>query len=219
MSKGKLIVIEGVDGSGKSTQVSLVCEALKAKGKKVKQISFPTYTKSSALIEMYLAGEFGNSPDDVNAYAASTFYAVDRYASYMSDWKKDYDEGALVITARYTTSNAIHQSVKLEGEEREKYLLWLEDYEYGLMGLPSPDEVIFLDMPIEKGQELLSKRYGNVESKKDVHERDVSYQKKCYDTAVDISGRLGWHRIDCTDGGRIKAIDEITKEILDVIEY
>lgn len=217
MNKGKLIVIEGVDGSGKSTQVDLVAKALEKQGKIIKQISFPTYTKSSALVEMYLSGEFGSSADDVNAYAASSFYAVDRYASFVSDWKKDYESGATVLTARYTTSNAIHQGVKLDKKERDEYLKWLEDYEYGLLGLPRPTHVIFLDMPIEKGQQLLSNRYGNVESKKDVHERDIEYQKKCYETALEICESLGWEHIKCTDGDRIKTIDEITKEILEVI--
>ena len=144
---GKLIVIDGLDGSGKSTQSDLVAQALRQQGKKVRQISFPDYQQpSSSLVKMYLSGVFSENPDDVNAYAAGSFYAVDRYASYKQFWEKDYREGSLILATRYATSNAIHQMGKLPRSEWENYLKWIEDFEYHKLGLPVPDLVIFLDM-------------------------------------------------------------------------
>ena len=157
---GKLIVIDGLDGSGKSTQSDLVAQALRQQGKKVRQISFPDYQQpSSSLVKMYLSGVFSENPDDVNAYAAGSFYAVDRYASYKQFWEKDYREGSLILATRYATSNAIHQMGKLPRSEWENYLKWIEDFEYHKLGLPVPDLVIFLDMNRAVADRLLSQRY------------------------------------------------------------
>ena len=147
MKKGRLIVIDGVDASGKSTQAELILKRLEAEGEKVKLISFPCYDEDySAPIKMYLGGEFGNTPESVNAYAASAFYAVDRYCSYKKSWGKLLEEGYTLIAARYTTSNAIHQGEKFKKEERKAYFEWLYDFEFNKMALPKPDKVIFLNM-------------------------------------------------------------------------
>ena len=157
---GKLIVIEGLDGSGKSTQTPLLAEELRAQGREVKVISFPDYpSDSSALVRMYLAGEFGSRPGDVNAYAASSFYAVDRFASYAKDWKTFYERPDTVILAtRYTSSNEIHQLAKLDRDEWDGFVSWAEDFEYGKLGIPRPDMVMYLDMRYDIAMSLVSQR-------------------------------------------------------------
>ena len=175
MSKGKLIVLEGLDGSGKGTQAKLLAKHLTVTDHLVREITFPDYdSDSSALVKMYLAGQFGDKPDDVNAYAASSFYAVDRYAGYKSDWGKFYEEGGILIADRYTTSNAVHQCSKLPPEQWDTFLQWLFDYEYHLLGLPAPDKVIYLQVDPAVSQRLMTARYHGDETKKDVHEKDTS---------------------------------------------
>lgn len=214
---GKLIVIDGLDGSGKSTQIDRVYEIL-SKNHRVMKISFPDYeNESSALVRMYLAGTFGDRPEDVNAYAASSFYAVDRYASYKQFWKKAYDEGAVILAARYTTSNAIHQMSKLPREEWDTYLDWLSEYEYTLLGLPKPDAVIFLNMSEQACDSLLSRRYGGDESKRDVHERDKRYLENCRTAAEYAAKKDGWKLISCCEGARILSVETITAAICEQI--
>ncbi|MBQ1950030.1 MAG: deoxynucleoside kinase [Clostridia bacterium] len=198
---GKLIVIDGLDGSGKSTQLELLRTRLEQDGITSRHISFPDYEQpSSALVRLYLNGELGGSASSVNAYAASSFYAVDRYASYKTFWEEDYVAGVPVVAARYTTSNAIHQMTKLPKEEWDAFLVWLEDYEYNKLGLPKPDKVVFLDMPLEVSQRLLAKRYDGDEGKKDIHERDVHYLEQCRTAALYAAERLGWTVVPCSDG-------------------
>ena len=212
---GRLIVIDGLDGSGKSTQLRRLCEYLTAAGTSYKQICFPDYDEpSSALVKMYLAGEFGTSPDDVNAYAASSFYAVDRYASYKKFWQKAYEAGTLIIAARYATSNAIHQMSKLPRGEWDTYLDWLNTYEYGLLGLPRPDEVAFLDMPLDIAQRLLSGRYAGDEGRKDIHERDLAYLKKCREAALYSAAHDGWQVIACGADGEPFSEAAITESLI-----
>ena len=176
MSKGKLIVLEGLDGSGKGTQAKLLAKHLTVTDHLVREITFPDYdSDSSALVKMYLAGQFGDKPDDVNAYAASSFYAVDRYAGYKSDWGKFYEEGGILIADRYTTSNAVHQCSKLPPEQWDTFLQWLFDYEYHLLGLPAPDKVIYLQVDPAVSQRLMTARYHGDETRKDVHEKDTEY--------------------------------------------
>ncbi len=215
---GRLIVIDGLDGCGKSTQLARLDGYFKEKGTDYKQICFPDYDKpSSALVKMYLAGEFGTNAEDVNAYAASSFYAVDRYASYKTCWQKDYEAERLIVAARYTTSNAIHQMSKLPEREWDAYLDWLEDYEYRLLGLPRPDGVVFLDMPLEVAQRLLSHRYEGDESKKDIHERDMSYIRECRRCAEYAAQRMGWHWVTCGDENGPFAEEVITQSIIDAL--
>ena len=173
---GQLIIFEGLDGSGKGTQTKLTAQRLKEQGRDLRQITFPDYdSESSALVKMYLSGAFGDKPDDVNAYAASSFYAVDRFASYKTDWGRFYEEGGVVIADRYTTSNAVHQCSKLPPEQWEEFLHWLFDYEFHLLGLPAPDSVIYLQVDPAVSQRLMTQRYHGDESKKDVHEKDTEY--------------------------------------------
>ncbi len=215
----RLIVLDGLDGSGKSTQLDRLNGYFAENGIHYKQISFPDYEQpSSSLVTMYLNGEFGSSADAVNAYAASSFYAVDRYASFKKFWQADYENETFILAARYTTSNAIHQMGKLPREEWDTYLRWLEEYEYGLLGLPRPDAVLFLDMPLDISQRLLSARYGGDEDKKDIHERDMAYLKQCRESALYAADRLGWQVITCGKNGEPLPVDTITETLVSVVK-
>ena len=221
--KGILIAIEGLDGSGKATQSRLLLEHYEKAGRKVQGISFPDYqSDSSALIRMYLGGAFGKNPDDVNAYAASSFFAVDRYASFRTDWGKAYMSGALIIADRYTTSNAIHQCSKLPENQWEAYLSWLFHYEYDLLSLPSPDEVIYLRVDPEESQELMDTRYQGHQEKKDIHEANLSYLKMARKTADRISQRLNWTVVECMEnsvkGKKMRSIQDIHEELVRILE-
>ena len=216
---GKLMVIDGLDGCGKSTQLNLLDEYLHRTGVPYKQISFPDYDQpSSALVKMYLGGELGGSAAAVNAYAASSFYAVDRYASYTRFWAKDYQKGTPIVAARYVTSNAIHQMTKLPQSEWDSFLEWLEDYEYNKLGLPRPDMVVFLDMPIEVSQRLMEDRYNGDNDKKDIHERDLSYLYQCREAALYVAEKKGWQVISCNDGDSPLPIEVIHQQLRTVFE-
>lgn len=215
---GKLIVIEGLDGSGKSTQLDLLFDNLEKMGINCRKVSFPDYENpSSTLVKMYLNGEFGKKPDDVNAYAASVFYTVDRYASYKSNWGEYYNNGGTVVAGRYTTSNAVHQASKLPEDKWADFLDWLYDFEYNKIGIPKPDKVIFLDMPIEVSQKLLSKRYKGDETKKDIHESDTEYLEKCRSAAVFTAKHSGWEIIPCSQNKNARSIEDIAKDILNSV--
>ncbi|MGN1051010.1 MAG: dTMP kinase [Acutalibacteraceae bacterium] len=216
---GKLIVIEGLDGSGKATQTNLLYERLKKEGKNVIRLSFPVYeSESSALVRMYLGGELAENPNDVNAYTASAFYAVDRVASFIKDWKKDYEQGAIFLCDRYTTSNAVFQLAKMPKEKYDDFLSWLFDFEYVKLGVPSPDKVIYLDMPTEVSQKLLSKRYNGKEEKKDLHEKNEDFLKCCRDSAMYCAEKLSWHKIYCAKNGEPKPIYEIANDIYEAVK-
>lgn len=214
----KLIVIDGLDGSGKTTQFEIIGRELREKYGNVKMISFPDYDKpSSALVKMYLNGEIASDAGQVNAYAASSFYAVDRYASYKIYWEDFYKNGGIVLAGRYVSSNAIHQMSKLPENEWDSYLEWLEDYEYGKLELPRPDCVIFLDMPVEISQRLMTARYNGDESRKDIHEGNVDYLISCRRTALYAAERLGWSVVGCSGGGEALPIEEISEKIKKII--
>ena len=211
---GKLIVIEGLDGSGKSTQLSLLPDRLSANGIDCRTVSFPDYeSDSSALVKMYLAGKFGTKPSDVNPYAASAFYTVDRYASYKSVWGEYYNAGGTVVSGRYTTSNAVHQTSKLPKSEWKTFLDWLYDFEYGKIAIPKPDKVIFLDMPVGVSQKLLDMRY-SAGGGKDIHESDTEYLENCRKAAVFTADYSGWSIIPCAAGGEPRSVEEISDDIL-----
>ena len=211
---GRLLVLEGLDGSGKSTQTERLREALLAAGETVRQIKLPDYdAPSSTLVRQYLAGDFGNDPQAVNAYAASSFYAVDRVASFLLDWKTDYDAGSLILADRYTTSNPIYQMTKLPREEWDDYLTWADDYEFGKLGLPRPDRVIFLDMPVEVSQKMMSRRYEGDEAKKDVHERNVQFLNACREAALYTAERWNWSVVRCWEGEEPRTIDAIAADV------
>lgn len=212
---GRLIVIEGLDGSGKSTQVSLLPASLQARGVDCRAIKLPNYEDdSSALVRMYLAGAFGSRAEDLTAYAASSFYAVDRIASFCKDWRRDYEAGRLILADRYTTSNCIYQMCKLPEAAWEEYLHWLDDFEYDKLGLPRPDCVLYLDVPLARSRELLDQRYHGDAAKRDIHERDAQYLERCHAAAQYAIARCGWRRIDCMRAGALRSVEDIQAEIL-----
>ncbi len=216
---GRMVVIEGLDGSGKATQAQLLSDYLKEKGFDIYNLDLPFYSDdSSMLVRMYLGGELGDKPSDVYAYAASTFYAVDRYASFKKHWQKEYESDKITVANRYTTSNAAHQMTKLPENEWDAYLEWLFDFEYKKIGVPAPDCVVYLDMPVEISQKLLMKRYSGDEKKKDVHERDVDYLISCHKAAVYAAEKLGWQVIKCGENGEPFTVDEISKMVRDTVE-
>ena len=211
---GKLIVIEGTDGSGKSTQFRMLWEHLRADGVAFEHIVFPRYQEeSSALIRMYLGGQFGSKPTDVNAYAASSFYAVDRYASYKMDWGKWYEEGGLVLSDRYTTSNAVHQASKEPEEKQADFLKWLYDFEYSKLGLPRPDLTIYLDVPTDFTEKLLRGREADTNTQADIHEKDMQYLATCRKTGKNAAEFYGWTVINCVKDGKMRTIEDIHQEI------
>ena len=215
---GKLIVIEGTDGSGKSTQFSLLTRHLQDMGREFMQLEFPQYSEpSSALIKMYLGGEFGSKPSDVNAYAASAFYAVDRYASYKKVWGQWYEDGGLVVSGRYTTSNAVHQASKEPEETRSDFLKWLYEFEYDRLGLPCPDLVIYLDVPTDYTEKMLRKREADTHTSADIHEQDMQYLATCRRTGREAAAFYGWTVIDCVRDGAMRTIEDIHEEICRLI--
>lgn len=216
---GKLIVFEGTDGSGKSTQFSLLTKRLQAEQVEFRTMVFPQYSEpSSALIRMYLGGEFGTKPSDVNAYAASTFYAVDRYASYQKVWKTYYRQGGLILSDRYTTSNAVHQASKEPPERREEFFRWLQDFEYNRLELPRPDIVIYLDVPTELTGEMLRKRENRTHTHADIHEQNMDYLRQCRAVGMDAATHYGWTVIHCARDGKMRSIEEIHQEIYALVK-
>lgn len=211
---GKLIVIEGTDGSGKSTQFRLLTERLTQEQVAFQKLVFPQYAEpSSALIRMYLSGEFGSRPSDVGAYAASAFYAVDRYASYKKVWGDWYEKGGLVVSDRYTTSNAVHQSSKEPPEKREEFLHWLYDFEYNKLGLPRPDLTIYLDVPTDFTEKMMRSREAATGSHADIHEQDMTYLATCREMGRAAAGYYGWTMISCVKNGKMRTIENIHEEI------
>ena len=211
---GKLIVIEGTDGSGKSTQFKLLTQRLTREGRDFRQIVFPQYSEpSSALIRMYLGGEFGQRPGDVNAYAASAFYAVDRYASFKKVWGNYYNGGGLVISDRYTTSNAVHQASKGPPENRQRFLKWLYEFEYDHLGLPRPDLTLYLDVPTDFTEKLLRAREQDTHTKADIHEKDTQYLATCRRMGAFAADYYGWTVISCVRDGKMRSMEDIHEEI------
>lgn len=216
--KGKLIVFEGTDGSGKATQTAMLCQRLEREGIPYRKITFPRYGKpSAAMVEEYLHGNLGKKPGDVNAYAASMFYAMDRFASYKQDWGAFYDAGGLIVADRYTTSNAVHQASKLPEEERTVYLDWLFDTEYRLLGLPAPDLVFYLDMPTEVTEQLMRCREAAEGSTADIHEQDAAYLRACRDNARAIAGDYGWRVVHCAKDGAPRTVEDIHGEVCEAV--
>ena len=212
---GKLIVIEGLDGCGKSTQL----EILKEKFSKANFITFPYYnTDSGRIVSDYLSGKFHEENPSVSAYSASAIYAVDRYTSYKTHWEPLYNSHELLISARYVTSNAIYQMTKLKKSDWDGFLNWLFDFEYNKLGLPKPDRTIFLDMPIEVSQKLMTKRYNGDETKKDIHERDIAFLSACHEAALYTAEKCGWDMVKCSEKGEPRGIEEINKDLCRIIK-
>ena len=219
MSKGKLIVFEGTDGSGKATQSQLLLERLQREGVGCRKLDFPRYGQPSAApIELYLSGAFGTHPGDVNAYAASTFFAVDRYASYKQDWGGYYEQGGILIADRYTTSNAVHQASKLPEGERQAFLAWLFDFEYRLLGLPEPTRVFYLDVPTELTERMMRRREALNHTSADIHEQDEDYLRACRAAAARTIDECGWTRIDCSCEGRMRSVADIHEELYRLVK-
>lgn len=211
--KGKLIIIEGLDGSGKSTQMQLLCQRAEQLGKPVRRVKFPNYDEdSSALVKAYLSGELG-SLQQINAYAASVLYSVDRYATWRRHMHSDYEQGAVFLLDRYTTANMYHQTTKLPHEEWDSFLDWLVDLEFQKMGLPAPDLVLYLDMRPQTARRLMEKRYHGDESKKDLHEKDTAYLARSRAAAEFCARHLGWDTVHCTSGDAMRSIEEIQQEV------
>lgn len=213
---GRLIVFEGTDGSGKATQAELLCQTLEQRGISFRRLAFPRYQEdSSALIRLYLSGAFGSHPDDVNAYAAATFFAVDRYASYKQDWGEYYRQGGLLIADRYTTSNAVHQASKLPPEQCKSFLDWLFHFEYDLLELPRPTRVLYLDLPTELSEQMMRLREQATRTTADIHEQDDAYLRRCRENAAFVTDYCGWIRINCAENGMIRSREDIHAEVLD----
>ena len=187
-------------------------------GRTVRKLEFPDYdSPSSSLVKMYLNGDFGKNPEDVNAYAASAFYAVDRAASYLKNWKNDCNNGSVILCDRYCTSNIIYQMSKVKNDERDGFIEWQSDFEYNKLGLPVPDAVIYLDVDPDVSQRLMEKRYGGDKSKMDLHEKNVKFLRECRESAVYATQKCGWIKIDCCENGDIKSIEQIAAEIEKVV--
>ena len=211
---GKLIVLEGTDGSGKSTQFQRLTDRLSQEGRQFQKLVFPQYSEpSSALIRMYLGGEFGARPSDVNAYAASAFYSVDRYASYKKVWGQWYESGGLVVSDRYTTFNAVHQTSKEPPEKQSDFLKWLYDFEYSKLGLPRPDLVVYLDVPTDFTEKMMRSREAATHTHADIHEQDLEYLATCRRTGRAAAEYYGWTVIGCVKNGAMRSIDDIHEEI------
>lgn len=214
-----MIAIEGLDGSGKETQTKLLYKFLKEQGKSVEMLSFPRYGQTSAiLVEAYLRGLFGTDPEAINAYGASSFFAMDRFVSYIHEWKSLYEKCDVFLADRYVTSNAIHQCSKLPREEWKVFLEWLFDYEYVKLNLPKPDKVFYLHLPVKDSQRLLSERYGYDDLKKDIHEHDIEYLKKCQSAAEFCCEYCGWQYVECVIGDSLRPIEDIHADILNILK-
>jgi dTMP kinase len=215
--KGILIVIEGVDGSGKQTQSEKLYQTLLAQGEKVRKVQFPDYdSESSALVKMYLRGDFGKDPDDVSAYVASSFFAVDRYASFNLGWKDFYNSGGIVIADRYTTANMVHQASKIrDRNERVKFLDWLYDLEFNIYKIPVPDLIFFLDVPPDVSKELTKARKNKItgEEQKDIHESDEKHLLMSYSNAHFVADRYGWEKVMCAVHGKMRPVEDIFEEV------
>lgn len=215
---GIFIDLEGLDGSGKTTQTELICKRLAEASVDYKRIKLPDYdSDSSILVRKYLAGDFGKAANDVNAYAASVLYAADRFASFTEKWGADYKAGKLIFADRYTPANALYQMTKLDKADWDSFLQWLFDFEYNKIGIPEPNKVIFLDMPVEVSQRLMTSRYGGDESKKDVHEANVEFLTACREAALYAANKYGWSVIDCACNGEPRSIEEINDEIYNIV--
>lgn len=216
--KGKLIVFEGTDGSGKATQTRMMAQRLQREGVTFREIDFPRYGNPFAEpARLYLQGVLGDQPGDVSAYAASVLYAVDRYASYKEDWGSAYESGELILANRYTTSNAVHQASKLDTQEREQFLQWLFEFEYGRLELPEPDLVIYLDLPNELSERMMRQREAATGKHADIHERDQAYLRRCRENAGKVVDYCHWQRIDCSRNGEIRSIEEIHNEAWELV--
>jgi len=217
---GKLIVIEGVDASGKATQTERLFKRLSEEYSAVRRISFPDYDSDFAVpVKRYLAGDLGKDPQAVSPHAASLFYAIDRYASCKRDWGQFYADGGILVADRYVTSNIVHQAAKIEGDKSD-FISWLEDLEYEKLALPRPDLVLFLDMPPACARKLMQNRANKItgEKEKDIHESDPFYLERAYDNAMAVADFCNWQIVHCAEGENVRSVDDIAEEIYRIIK-
>jgi dTMP kinase len=214
-----LVVIEGVDGSGKETQSLELHKRLNQEGIQSFSIGFPRYSReSSTMVKKYLNGDFGKDAKQVDPYIASTFYASDRYASYVEEFGFALDNGMVVIADRYTTSNMVHQAGKFDSkQEKDRFLDWLCAYEYELLKLPKPDLVIFLNMPLKDSLKLTSKRKSKDGVHGDIHERDKQHLEDSYSNSLYVADKYGWVSVDCIRDGSLRTIEDINNEIFKIV--
>ena len=219
---GKLVVIDGTDGSGKQTQLEILEKNLQRENIDYRKVSFPNYdSPSSSLVKMYLSGEFGKDAKAISPYIASTFYAADRYATYKKDLEEYYENGGLILADRYTTANMVHQAGKIKDkEERKKFLDWLWDLEFNLYKIPVPTKVFFLNMPVQYSLKLTQNRQNkfNKNAKKDIHESDVNHLKDSYSAACELAKIYNWSEIKCVEDGVIRTREDIGKEIFNIVK-
>ncbi len=213
------VAIDGLDGSGKHTQTTLLCEWLQELGKEVRALSFPCYGEKSAIpAEMYLRGELGGKPEDTNAFAASVLFSVDRYLSYRTDWKRQADrEDTVIVSDRYSTANAVHQLSKIPKSEWASFLSWLWDFEFCKLALPKPDLVLYLEMPPSVSRKLIRSRTEETGRKQDIHETDGSHLEKSYEAALYAAEALGWTTVHCAENGEPRSISSIQEEIRSIV--
>lgn len=218
--KGKFIVIDGTDGSGKATQTGLLVDELKLNGYQVEMTDFPQYgTKSAGLIEEYLNGKYGQ----VGPEAASIFYAIDRFdASFkIRQWLA---EGMIVISNRYVTANAGHQGGKISDDyDRLKFFKWLDNLEYNIFGIPKPDLNIILHMPAEMAQSLVDKKsaaarnYANGK-KRDLHEADLKHLQNAEKVYIEISKLFpNTKLVECTSSGRLLSPEQVHNKVWELV--
>ena len=211
------IVIEGIDGAGKETQTRLLKEYLKSIGKNVITQSFPNYgTDGCKPVQMYLDGKLSKTADEINAYQSSVLFAVDRFCT-MTQLIKEINKDSVVVFDRYVSSNMLHQGGKIHNDEDlEKYLKWLENFEFNIMKIPKPDKIFFLSVPPEISMELIKQRQGlKSQTEKDIQESDENHLKNAYNTGIKISKMFGWEIIDCVDKEKkaMRTKEDISKEI------
>lgn len=219
---GRLIVIDGTDGSGKETQMKLLTKKLEEKNIDFKRIDFPNYdSPSSSLVKMYLEGDFGTNAKSISPYIASTFFAVDRYATFKKELEDYYKNGGIILADRYTTANMVHQAGKISDKsERKKFLDWIWNFEFNIFGIPVPDKIFFLNMPIDYVERLIKDRKNKFDENlpKDIHERDRKHLMESYEAACEVAKEYNWHEIKCVENGNLRTIEDIGNEIFDELE-
>lgn len=224
-TKGKLIVIDGIDGSGKATQVGLLKKRLQKEGVKIKTIDFPRYADNffGELIGEYLSGAFGDFVQ-VDPRVASVLYAADRFES-SGTIKKWLDQGCVVIADRYVSANQIHQGGKIGNrKQRDAFLKWLEKMEHGVFNIPKPDLVLFLDVPYEVSQKWLKKKIavkkkGYLKGRKDVAEDNLLHLKQSREAALALEKtHSNWKRIECCEGMVCMMPDEVHEHVFDIVK-
>ncbi|MCL5774948.1 MAG: hypothetical protein M1333_01920 [Patescibacteria group bacterium] len=217
-TRGRFIVIDGIDGSGKATQTKLLMDELKINGYEAEEADFPQYgTKSAGIIEEYLNGKYGQ----LDPRAASIFYAIDRFdASFkIRQW---LSEGKVVVSNRYVTANAGHQGGKIADEhDRLKFFRWLNDLEYNIFNIPKPDLNIILHMPAKAAQKLVDSKaqhqrtYANHANKKrDLHESDIEHLKNAEKVFMEIVQLFpNTKLVECSEGKRLLSPEEIHNKV------